>query len=144
MIPNPWDIGSARALAALGFQALATTSAGCAWAAGEPDHGVTLPSLLDHLRVIAGSVDLPVTADFENGLADDPADVAANVTAAIATGIADETGRSIVQGPVRVSTGSGVIGSGQVAQVQTPLGPVTDSATLSRVRFQVEGASLAE
>ncbi len=62
----------------------------------------------------------------------------------IATGIADETGRSIVQGPVRVSTGSGVIGSGQVAQVQTPLGPVTDSATLSRVRFQVEGASLAE
>ncbi|HEU4532369.1 MAG TPA: M48 family metalloprotease [Steroidobacteraceae bacterium] len=62
----------------------------------------------------------------------------------IAAGIADETGRNIVQGPVRVSTGSGVIAGGQVAQVQTPLGPVTDSATLSRVRFQVEAAAIAE
>jgi 2-methylisocitrate lyase-like PEP mutase family enzyme len=96
VIPNPWDVGSARALAALGFTALATTSAGCAWAAGEPDHGVTLTSLLDHLRIIAGSVDLPVTADFENGLADDPAGVAANVTAAIGTGIA---GLSIEDAP---------------------------------------------
>ena len=87
-IPNPWDAGSARALAALGFKALATTSAGAAWAAGEPDHGVALPPLMAHLREIAGSVDLPVSADFENGLADDPAGVAANVTAAIGTGIA--------------------------------------------------------
>lgn len=96
VIPNPWDAGSARALAALGFTALATTSAGCAWAAGEPDHGVTLTSLLGHLRLIAGSVDLPVTADFENGLADDPAGVAANVTAAIGSGIA---GLSIEDAP---------------------------------------------
>ena len=96
VIPNPWDAGSARALAALGFQALATTSAGCAWAAGDPDHGVTLPRLLAHLRQIVDSVDLPVSADFENGLADDPDRVAANVTAAIATGVA---GLSIEDAP---------------------------------------------
>jgi methylisocitrate lyase len=96
VIPNPWDAGSARALAALGFKALATTSAGAAWAAGEPDHGVTLAPLLAHLREIAASVQLPVTADFENGLADDPAGVAANVTAAIDTGIA---GLSIEDAP---------------------------------------------
>src|SRR5215217_8364399 len=70
VIPNPWDAGSARALVALGFKALATTSAGHAWAAGRPDHGVQLEPLLAHLRDICGSVDVPVTADFENGLAD--------------------------------------------------------------------------
>lgn len=96
VIPNPWDAGTARALAAMGFKALATTSAGAAWAAGEPDHGVTLPRLLAHLRDIAASVDLPVTADFENGLADDPEGVAANVAAASATGIA---GLSIEDAP---------------------------------------------
>ena len=88
VIPNPWDAGSARALAGLGFKALATTSAGCAWAAGEPDHRVTLPSLLAHLREIVDSTGLPVSADFENGLADEPTAVAANVTAAIGTGVA--------------------------------------------------------
>jgi methylisocitrate lyase len=96
VIPNPWDIGSARALEALGFTALATTSAGAAWAAGEPDHGVALAPLLAHLREIAGSVDLPVNADFENGLADDVDGVAANVSAAVATGIA---GLSIEDAP---------------------------------------------
>jgi 2-methylisocitrate lyase-like PEP mutase family enzyme len=96
VIPNPWDAGSARALAALGFQALATTSAGYAWSAGSADHGVTLAPLLAHLRELAASVDIPITADFENGLADDPAGVAANVTAATATGIA---GLSIEDAP---------------------------------------------
>ena len=96
VIPNPWDAGSARALAALGFKALATTSAGAAWAAGKPDHGVRLSPLLAHLREIAGSVELPVTADFENGLADDPSTVAANVTAAADAGIA---GLSIEDAP---------------------------------------------
>ena len=62
----------------------------------------------------------------------------------IGAGILDETGRTVLQGPVRVSTGSTVIASGQVAQVATPLGPVTDAATLNRVRYQVESASLAE
>jgi len=96
VIPNPWDKGSARALAALGFKALATTSAGFAWSAGEPDHGTTLPRLMAHLRDLAGSVDVPVSADFENGLADDPAGVATNVAAAVDTGIA---GLSIEDAP---------------------------------------------
>ena len=91
VIPNPWDKGSARALAALGFKALATTSAGFAWATGEADHGVTLPRLMAHLRDLAGSVDVPISADFENGLADDPAGVTTNVAAAVDTGIAEET-----------------------------------------------------
>jgi 2-methylisocitrate lyase-like PEP mutase family enzyme len=99
VIPNPWDAGSARALAGLGFKALATTSAGYAWSAGSPDHGVTLASMLAHLRDVAACVDVPVSADFENGLADDPGEVAANVTAAAATGIA---GLSIEDAP-RVS-----------------------------------------
>ena len=88
VIPNPWDVGSARALVALGFRALATTSAGCAWAAGRPDHGVTLAQMLAHLREMAGSVEIPVSADFENGLADDATGVGLNVAAAIETGIA--------------------------------------------------------
>jgi len=96
VIPNPWDVGSARALASLGFQALATTSAGYAWSTGAPDHGVTLQPMLAHLREIAASVAIPVTADFENGLADDPESVAVNVTAAAATGIA---GLSIEDAP---------------------------------------------
>ena len=87
VIPNPWDAGSARVLAGLGFQALATTSAGCAWASGRPDHGVTVEQMLEHLGTIASSVDLPVSADFEGGFADDPSGVARNVTSAVATGI---------------------------------------------------------
>jgi 2-methylisocitrate lyase-like PEP mutase family enzyme len=88
VIPNPWDIGSARLLAQLGFQALATTSAGCAWSLGLPDGGVSLEQALAHLRDIAAGVDLPVNADFEGGFAVEPAGVAANVTRAIATGVA--------------------------------------------------------
>lgn len=88
VIPNPWDVGSARALARLGFQALATTSAGFAWAEGRPDHGVTLELMLAHLREIADSVELPVNADFEGGFAVEPEDVAENVTMATMSGIA--------------------------------------------------------
>ena len=88
VIPNPWDVGSARALAHLGFQALATTSAGFAWSMGRGDNSVTLEMALAHLRIIAGAVELPVNADFEAGFAIDPANVAANVAAAAATGIA--------------------------------------------------------
>lgn len=88
VIPNPWDVGSARALARLGFKALATTSAGFAWAEGRPDHGVTLELMLAHLHEIAGSVELPVSADFEGGYAVEPEQVAEHVTLATATGIA--------------------------------------------------------
>ncbi|MGH7525045.1 MAG: isocitrate lyase/PEP mutase family protein, partial [Gemmatimonadales bacterium] len=88
VIPNPWDRGSARLLARLGFSALATTSSGFAWSRGQSDTHVSLDDTLDHLRSIAHAVDIPVNADFEGGFATEPADVAANVTLATATGVA--------------------------------------------------------
>jgi 2-methylisocitrate lyase-like PEP mutase family enzyme len=88
VIPNPWDVGSAIMLARLGFPALATTSAGFAWSLGRRDNRVPLENVLDHLRAIAHEVEVPVNADFEGGFAIEPADVAANVAAAAATGIA--------------------------------------------------------
>lgn len=87
-MPNPWDVGSARALEQLGFKALATTSAGFAWTLGRADNQVTLDEVLEHLRLIAGAVNIPVNADFEGGFAVDPDQVAANVTLAAQTGIA--------------------------------------------------------
>lgn len=88
VIPNPWDAGSARVLAQLGFKALATTSSGFAWSQGRPDNGVTLDAAIDHFRTIASSVDIPVNGDFEGGFAIEPAGVAAHVARAITTGIA--------------------------------------------------------
>jgi methylisocitrate lyase len=99
VMPNPWDVGSARVLAGLGFPALATTSSGFAWSVGRRDNGVTMQEALGHMRAIAGGVELPVNADFEGGFAVEPEGVAANVTAATATGVAglsieDSTGDS--------------------------------------------------
>jgi methylisocitrate lyase len=88
VIPNPWDPGSARALAALGFPALATTSSGHAWSTGRRDNHVPLDEALVHFRVIAASVEVPVNGDFEGGFAVAPADVGRNVVAAAATGVA--------------------------------------------------------
>src|SRR5215213_8043443 len=88
VIPNPWDIGSALVLERLGFQALATSSAGFAWSQGCRDTGVSLPQMLAHLRAITSSVSVPVNADFEGGFAIEPALVAENVAAAVATGVA--------------------------------------------------------
>lgn len=88
VIPNPWDIGSARALVQLGFKALATTSSGFAWSVGRPDNGVSLEDALAHIRGIAGSIDVPVNADFEGGFAIDPIEVGKNVAAAASTGVA--------------------------------------------------------
>jgi 2-methylisocitrate lyase-like PEP mutase family enzyme len=88
VIPNPWDLGSARLLARLGFPALATTSSGFAWSLGRPDNHVSLEEALGHLRSIARGVEVPVNADFEGGFAIAPAEVGANVAAATATGIA--------------------------------------------------------
>src|SRR5436190_12311734 len=87
VIPNPWDLGSARLLVQLGFPALATTSSGFAWSLGRADNRVSLEETLAHLRSIAQSVEVPVNADFEGGFATEPAAVAANVAAATATGI---------------------------------------------------------
>ena len=88
VIPNPWDQGSARLLAQLGFPALATTSSGFAWTMGRPDNGVTLEDALAHYRAVAAAVDVPVSADFEHGFAAAPEAVARNVAAAAQTGIA--------------------------------------------------------
>ena len=88
VIPNPWDIGSARLLVHLGFPALATTSSGFAWTLGRRDNHVTLDEALAHLRAMSAAVDVPINADFEGGFAVEPDGVAANVTAACATGIA--------------------------------------------------------
>jgi methylisocitrate lyase len=88
VIPNPWDRGSARLLAGLGFPALATTSSGIAWSLGRRDHEISLEEVLEHLRSLAAVVDVPISADFEGGFASEPGAVAANVLAATATGIA--------------------------------------------------------
>lgn len=88
VIPNPWDVGSAKYLQGLGFKALATTSAGFAWSQGVADNKLTRDVVLAHLRDIAGAVDIPVNADFEGGFAHDPAGVADNVKRAVDTGVA--------------------------------------------------------
>jgi len=90
VLPNPWDAGSAIYLAHLGFQALATTSAGFAFSQGLPDGtaSVSRDLMLDHFREIAAATSLPVNADFQNGYADAPEEVAANVARCIATGVA--------------------------------------------------------
>lgn len=88
VMPNPWDVGSARALEQIGFSALATTSAGLAWTLGRADTGATLDEVLAHLRAVAGAVGVPVNADFEGGYAVEPDGVAENVRKAVATGIA--------------------------------------------------------
>lgn len=88
ILPNPWDVGSARMLEILGFAALASTSSGYAWSRGRPDYAVSRDDVLAHLTELAAAVDLPINADFESGFAHEPEDVATNVERAIATGIA--------------------------------------------------------
>ena len=88
LLPNPWDVGSARVLAGMGFVALATTSAGFAGTHGRTDGNVTRDEALAHAATIVGAVDLPVSADLENGFADDPDGVAETVRLAIDAGLA--------------------------------------------------------
>ena len=88
VIPNPWDVGSARFLQGLGFKALATTSSGFAWSQGRPDNGISRDMALAHLRDIVAATDLPVNADFESGFAVDAAGVAESVRLAVGTGVA--------------------------------------------------------
>src|SRR4029079_10773901 len=99
VLPNPWDIGSARELQHLGFRALASTSAGFAWSIGKPDNRVTLDDVCQHLTALCGAIDLPVNADFEGGFAHEPEKVAANVARGVKTGVAglsieDSTGEA--------------------------------------------------
>lgn len=88
VIPNPWDIGTARYLQHLGFKALATTSAGFAFAQGRPDGAVPRDAMLAHFREIVEATDLPVNADFEGGFAHEPEGVAESVRLAAETGVA--------------------------------------------------------
>lgn len=88
VLPNPWDVGTARYLRHLGFAALATTSAGYAFSRGVADGSVGRDEMLAHIKDLVEATDLPVNADFENGYADDPDDVAANVRLCVATGVA--------------------------------------------------------
>src|SRR5215469_12826410 len=88
LMPNPWDRGSAALLASLGFEALATTSSGFAATLGRPDGAVTRDEAVGHARWIAAGTDLPVSADLENGFADDPAGVAETVRLAVDAGLA--------------------------------------------------------
>jgi len=88
VIPNPWDIGSARLLQQMGFKALATTSSGCAWSRGRADGRLSREEALAHLREIVAATDLPVNADFESGFAADAEGVAQSVRLALDTGIA--------------------------------------------------------
>jgi 2-methylisocitrate lyase-like PEP mutase family enzyme len=88
LLPNPWDAGSARYLASLGFQALASTSSGTAWTLGLPDNEISLEQSLAQCKLLAEATDLPVNADFEGGFADDPAGVARNVVYCLETGVA--------------------------------------------------------
>src|SRR5438034_5299731 len=99
VLPNPWDVGTAIYLGHLGFQALATTSAGFAFSRGKPDGGVSLDEMLRHIGEIAAATTLPVNADFLNGFADEPEAVARNTQLCIAQGVAglsieDNTGNS--------------------------------------------------
>lgn len=99
VIPNPWDAGSAKMLASLGYQALATTSAGYAFSQGKADGALSLDETLDNVRAIVAATDLPVAVDLENGFADDPAECAKSLLRAAEAGavggsIEDATGRA--------------------------------------------------
>jgi 2-methylisocitrate lyase-like PEP mutase family enzyme len=88
LIPNPFDVGSARVLEALGFPALATSSAGFAQTLGRADGEVTLEEKLSHCRLLAAATGIPINVDFEDGFADEPAGVAQNVLRVAETGVA--------------------------------------------------------
>ena len=120
VIPNPWDPGSARLLAALGFEALTSTSAGFAFSRGLPDYGVGRDLILTHVADLAAATDLPMAADLENGFGDAPETVAETIRLAGATGI--------VGGSIEDATG----------RADAPIYPL--EASVERVRAAVEAA----
>jgi 2-methylisocitrate lyase-like PEP mutase family enzyme len=87
VIPNPWDVGSAKRLEKLGFQALASTSSGMAWSLGREDGEVSRDEVLAHLRQLCAATDLPVNADFEAGFAKNSAELGRSVVLAVETGV---------------------------------------------------------
>ena len=120
IIPNPWDVGTSRLLAHLGFEALATTSAGYAFSLGQRDSMVGRDSMLTHVRAIASATDLPVSADLENGYGDDPKTVA-------------ET--------IRMGAEAGLVGGSIEDATQRPDHPIYDlEAAVERVRAAARAA----
>src|SRR5690349_20350075 len=102
VLPNPWDLGGIRRREKNGLKALASTSAGAAWAMGRNDGELSRDEMLEHLRFLCAATDLPINAYFEAGYADEPAGVATNVALAVDTGVAglsieDRTGRSLYE-----------------------------------------------
>jgi 2-methylisocitrate lyase-like PEP mutase family enzyme len=87
IIPNPWDVGTARLLAHFGFEALATTSAGYAFSVGQRDNTIERAQMMEHLSAIAAATDLPVSADLENGFGDEPETVAETIRRSAAAGV---------------------------------------------------------
>jgi len=109
IMPNPWDVGSARLLQGMGFKALATTSSGFAFAIGKADGEPTLAEKLAHCEALAAATDIPLSVDFENGFATDPEAVARNVMTLVETGVAgcsiedfDREGQSLYDMPLAV------------------------------------------
>jgi 2-methylisocitrate lyase-like PEP mutase family enzyme len=105
VLPNPWDVGSAKRLEGFGFRALASTSAGMAWALGKSDGEVTRDEAIAHLKMLCAATDLPVNADFEDGFGETPTDVAESVALAIDAGVAglsieDWSGDALYELPV--------------------------------------------
>jgi 2-methylisocitrate lyase-like PEP mutase family enzyme len=120
IIPNPWDVGSARALARLGFEALATTSAGYAFSVGKQDNAVDRDEILTHIRAIASATELPVSADLEKGFGDAPQTVA-------------ET--------IRLAATAGLVGGSIEDSTHRPADPIFAHAlAVDRVRAAVEAA----
>jgi 2-methylisocitrate lyase-like PEP mutase family enzyme len=160
LLPNPWDAGSAKLLASLGFEALATTSSGHAATLGRLDGAVTRDEAVAHAGTIAAATGLPVSADFENGFADDPAGVAETVRLGIGAGLAgcsveDSTGREdepiYAAGPAaeRVAAAAEAAHSGPVhlvltARCENHLHGRTDLAdTIARLQaYQEAGADV--
>ena len=144
-MPNPWDVGSARLLAHLGFQALATTSSGFAGSLGRLDGHVTREEALHHAAAIAGATDLPVNGDLENGFGDAPEDVAATITGAIDAGLAggsieDYTGRPEEPIYERAAAVARVAAAAEVAHA----GPVPFVLTARAENYLHDRADLAD
>ena len=155
LLPNPWDVGGAVRLEKMGFKAIASSSSACAQALGRTDYEITLAEALDQLRLLVGATILPVNADFENGFADEPERVAANVRLAIAAGVAglsieDRFGESLfdaTRAAERVAAAKqAIVASGEdvvlVARTEAYLlgEPDPTSVIDSLVRFVAAGA----
>jgi 2-methylisocitrate lyase-like PEP mutase family enzyme len=120
IIPNPWDVGTARLLAGLGFEALATTSAGYAFSLGQRDNTIGRELMMDHMRAIAAATDLPVSADLENGFGDDP---------------------QVVAETIRMAGDTGLVGGSIEDSTNCPDRPIYDfELAVERVRAAVEAA----